>query len=95
MFGELEHLKIKMRLIDEKFYFYYESIHRDLKIRPIYECRCDGRPKTKSEEFTQVTYTGLLGVPVGELEHRKIETRLIDKKFPNVMGEYVTSLRLS
>jgi hypothetical protein len=25
-----------------------------------------------------------------ELEHLKIETRLIDEKFENVMGEYVT-----
>ena len=31
-------------------------------------------------------YTGL----VLELEHLKIETRLIDEKFPNAMGEYVT-----
>jgi hypothetical protein len=30
-------------------------------------------------------YTGLLG----ELEHLKIETRLIDKMFASVMGEYV------
>jgi len=26
---------------------YYESIKRELKIRPIYECRCDERLKTK------------------------------------------------
>jgi hypothetical protein len=32
------------------------------------------------------TYTGL----VMELEHLKIETRLIDEKFANAMGEYVT-----
>ncbi len=25
----------------------------------------------------------------GELEHPKIETRLIDERFPSVMGEYV------
>ncbi len=29
--------------------------------------------------------TGLLG----ELEHLKIKTRLIDEMFPSVMGEYV------
>ena len=29
-----------------------------------------------------------------ELEHLKIETRLIDEKFANAMGEYVTVGRL-
>ncbi len=33
-----------------------------------------------------LSYTGLFG----GLEHLKIETRLIDEKFANVMGEYVT-----
>jgi hypothetical protein len=28
---------------------YYQSIKRELKTRPIYECRCDGRLKTKAE----------------------------------------------
>ncbi len=64
---------------------YYESINRELKTRPIYECRCDERLKIKAEESTRLTYTGLLG----ELEHLKIETRLIDEMFPSVMGEYV------
>jgi hypothetical protein len=40
----------------------------------------------KPEEFTRLTYTGL----IGGLEHIKIETRLIDEKFANTMGEYVT-----
>jgi hypothetical protein len=26
---------------------YYESINREIKIKPIYECRCDGRLQTK------------------------------------------------
>ncbi len=56
------------------------------KDKPIYECRYNERLKTKGEEFTRFTYTGLLG----GLEHLKIETRLIDEKFVNVMGEYVT-----
>ena len=64
---------------------YYESIKRELKIRPIYECRCDERLKTKVEESTRLAYTGLLG----ELEHLKIKTRLIDEMFESVMGEYV------
>ena len=68
------------------FFFFYESIKRELKISPIYECRCDARLQTKAKEFTRLTYTGLLG----GLEHLKIETRLIDEKIANAMGEYVT-----
>ena len=64
----------------------YQRIkEEELKTRPIYECRCDERLKTKAEESTRLTYTGLLG----ELEHLKIETRLIDEMFASVMGEYV------
>jgi hypothetical protein len=62
-----------------------ESMKRELKTRPIYECRCDERLKSKSEESTLLVYTGLFG----ELEHLKIETRLIDEMFVSVMGEYV------
>jgi hypothetical protein len=77
---ELEHLKISTLFV------YYESIKRELKIRCIYECRCDERLQTKTKEFTLLAYTGL----VVELEHLKIETRLIDEKFANAMSEYVT-----
>ena len=64
-------------------FVYSESIKRELKTRPIYECRCDERLKPKGEESTCLVYTELLG----ELEHLKIETRLIDEKFASVMGE--------
>jgi hypothetical protein len=37
------------------FVVYYESIKRELKIKPIYECQCDGRLQTK--RFTCLTYT--------------------------------------
>jgi hypothetical protein len=72
----------------EDFVVYYESIKRELKRRchVIHECRCDERLQTKTKEFTRLTYTGL----VVELEHLQIETRLIDEKFANTMGEYVT-----
>ena len=70
----------------ERNVVYYESIKRELKIRSIYECRCDERLQTKTKEFTRLTYTGL----VVELEHLKIETRLINATFANAMGEYVT-----
>ena len=52
----------------------------------LYECRCDERLQTKTKEITRLEYTGL----TVELEHLKIETRLIDATFVNVMGEYVT-----
>ncbi len=37
---------------------YYESIKRELKIRGIYECRCDERLQTKKEEFTLLAAAG-------------------------------------
>ena len=70
----------------EELVVYYKSIKGELKKRCIYECRCDERLQTKTKEFTRLTYTGL----VVELEHLKIETRLIDEKFANPMGEDVT-----
>ena len=74
--------------IKKGFFFvvYYESIKQEPKIRGINKCRCDERLQTKTKEFTRLTYTGL----VVELEHLKIETRLIDEKFASAMGEYVT-----
>jgi hypothetical protein len=74
-----------MRSTSEKSTNYYESRKRELKTRPIYECRCDKRLKPKSEKSTRLGYTGLFG----ELEHLKIRTRLIDEMFLSVMGEYV------
>ena len=53
------------------------------KIKPISQCRCDERLKTKAEESTGFSDTGLFG----ELEHLKIKTRLVDEKFVSVMGE--------
>ncbi len=57
---------------------YYESIKRKLKIKQIYECRCDGRLQTK--RFTRLSYTGL----VVQLEHLKIKTRLTNEKPPGL-----------
>ncbi len=62
---------------------YYESIKRESKIRGINKCRCDERLQTKTKKFTRLPYTGL----VLELEHLKIETRLISERFANAMGE--------
>ena len=66
-------------------WFIIKSIKRELKTRPIYDCRCDERLKPKDDESAYLAYTGLFE----ELEHPKIETRLIDEKFASVMGECV------
>ena len=58
-------------------------MNRELQRRPLHECRCDDRQENKAEGSTRLTYTGLRG----ELEHLKIETRLIDERFASVMGE--------
>ncbi len=123
---ELEHLKIKTRLTNEKdecegwvwdldtidapsrlrftrkdatlvrgrptlllscvrksnFFFYHESMKRKLKIKPTYECLCNGRLQTK--RFIRLTHTGL----VVELEHLKIKTRLTNEKLLSVKGEW-------
>jgi hypothetical protein len=54
---------------------------RKLKIKPIYECRCNERLQTK--RFRRLAHTGL----VVELEHLKITTRLTNEKFASVKGE--------
>ena len=64
-------------------FVYYESIKRELQIKPTYECRCDERLQTKTKRFTRLSYTGL----VVELEHLKIKTRLTNEKFASVKGE--------
>ena len=38
---------------------YYESIKWEVKIKPIFECRCDERLNPKSEESTRLVYNGL------------------------------------
>ena len=50
--------------------------------RLVYECLCVERLKTKDKRSTHLAYTGYLG----GLEHLKIETRSIDKRFASVMG---------
>ena len=71
--------------VEQGVFVYYESIKREVQRRPIYECRYDERLKTKAEGSTLLAYTGLLG----DLEHLKIETRLMNERFVSVMGECV------
>ncbi len=54
-------------------FVYYESIKRKLKTKYIWGCRCYERLQPNTKEFTRLAYTEL----VLELEHLKIETRLI------------------
>ncbi len=49
---------------DTVFVVYYESIKWEIQTKPICECRCDERLKTRVEESTRLTWTQL----VGELE---------------------------
>ncbi len=37
---------------------YYESRKLEVETRPIHECRCDERLKTKDEKSTRLVYTG-------------------------------------
>ncbi len=85
MGGERFHSCLFFVYYESLFIVYYESRKRELKTRPMYECRCDERLRTKVEKTTCLTYTGLLG----ELEHLKIKTRLINEISESVMGEYV------
>ncbi len=84
--GVTKDYKLKVRNLHAShtlgFNVYYESIKREPKIKSIYECRCDERLQTKTKKFTRLPYTGL----VLELEHLKIETRLISERFANAMG---------
>ncbi len=80
------HAKHTSKKLGQFFLFvYYESLERELKTNPINECRCDERLKTRVEESTRLACPRL----VAELEHLKIETRLIDEMFASEMGEYV------
>ena len=56
---------------------------------PNHSIRFTLRLKAKTDGSKCLTYTGLLG----ELEHLKIETRLIDEIFECVMGEDKNLLR--
>jgi hypothetical protein len=64
----------------EESVVYYESMKRKL-LKPIDECRCNGRLQTK--RFTRLSHTR----SVVELEHLKIKTRLSNEKFASVKGE--------
>ena len=54
---------------------YYESIKRELETKPIYECRCDERLKTRVEESTHLAYThGPIRPRIGPMYKEIIKT---------------------
>ena len=60
--GVCLHKTIKVWVVFWFVYFqpvvvYYELMKRKLKIKPTYECRCNGRLQTK--RFTRLSHTGL------------------------------------
>ena len=66
--------------------FYYEQqIKPELRGIHICGCRFNVILKARTDGSTRLRYTGLRG----ELEHLKIETRLIDGSIERVMGECV------
>ena len=51
-------LSLTLMFLDE-FVVYCESMKREIKTRPIYDCRGDERLKTNAEESTCLAYTCL------------------------------------
>ena len=66
---------------------YYESLNRELKTKTTYGYRYDERLKTNvKESSTRLACTPLCA----ELEHLKIETKLIHATSVSEMGEYAS-----
>ncbi len=59
-----------LRKMEEFFFFvYYESIKREVKIRGMYECRCDERLQTKTKEFKRLAYTRVMTFAASRCVH--------------------------
>jgi hypothetical protein len=56
-------------------FVYYESRKWELKTKPICECRCDERLKTKTEKSTRLTYTGLHSVSLLLIDKERVHDR--------------------
>ena len=44
-----------------EIFVYYECIKREIKTRPIYECRCDERLKAKTEKLIDEMFASVMG----------------------------------
>jgi hypothetical protein len=53
--GVIKTIGVKKLLL----FVYHVSRKRELKTRPIYECRCDERLKTNAEKSTRLAYMNL------------------------------------
>jgi hypothetical protein len=52
----------------------YESIKREVKIRCIYECRCDERLQSKTKEFKYSPHIHWVGRGTGRTKKKKTMT---------------------
>ena len=66
-------------------YYYEQQRKGELKGIHLCGCRWNERLKSKTDGSMSLGYTGFHG----ELEHLKVETRLISESFECVMGECV------
>jgi len=48
-----------VKKVKKYIYVYFESINRELKIKPIYQCRGDERLQTKTKKFNVVYYESI------------------------------------
>ncbi len=58
--------------IDIALYVYYESLKRELKTKPINECRCDKRLKTRVQESTRLACPCLLWIIKARTKDKKL-----------------------
>ena len=77
----------------QEILIYYESIKRELKTSPIYECRCDERLKSRVEESTHLAFTE--SIVYYESIKRELKTKLIyecrcDERLKTKVEEEVT-----
>jgi len=56
---------------------YYESIKRELQRRPIYECRCDERLKTKAEGSTMFVNEAVEGSALKKKENERKRKKFV------------------
>ena len=78
------------------FVVYYESLKRELKTKPINECRCDERLQTRVEESTRLACPRLVAIVVVYYESikRELKTKLIyecrcDERLTNEIEESI------
>jgi hypothetical protein len=62
-------LCVDLGVCGEFVYVYYESRKGDLKISPIYECRCDERLKLKTDKSTRLSLLFFLFIMNRESEN--------------------------